>query len=295
MTPITQAKTADLIPHPLLDRVGTMPGLCSHFQTRSKKMGKNREEAKELAIGLHNDFQALVASVKELGILEPVKVCRDDGRYSYIVDGRNRWLAAKEAKLATIPVIEVRPEDAAEIIAATVSGRRHYTKGATAYLACILHPEVVLENKPGRNSRTECANSRIQCATGLDALAAKFSVSPRLLDQAVFIYRALEGDGRPYRDQIEADIWANMGLGAVMSGLAYLMKHGSKENPKKPESSTAWKKFCGFTRQLKQAGQYWGKLEPSQMEAASAHLRATLASIPAEMKELIGEQLLNLP
>ena len=57
-----------------------------------------RREFDQEAIG------ALAASIKEHGVLQPIVVTREDGKYK-IVAGERRWRAAKEAGLKKIPAI----------------------------------------------------------------------------------------------------------------------------------------------------------------------------------------------
>ena len=49
-------------------------------------------------------INALAASIKEHGVLQPIVVTREDGKYK-IVAGERRWRAAKVAGLKTIPAI----------------------------------------------------------------------------------------------------------------------------------------------------------------------------------------------
>lgn len=49
-------------------------------------------------------LEALAASIKEHGVLQPIVVTREDGKYK-IVAGERRWRASKIAGLTTIPAI----------------------------------------------------------------------------------------------------------------------------------------------------------------------------------------------
>ena len=49
-------------------------------------------------------LEALAASIREHGVLQPIVVVRDDGKYK-IVAGERRWRASKLAEQKTIPVI----------------------------------------------------------------------------------------------------------------------------------------------------------------------------------------------
>jgi len=74
--------------------------------------------------------QAIVASVCEIGILDPLKICK--GR---VVDGRDRLRAAKAAGLDEVPTTEVSEDQVADIILHSLVARRHYGKMVRAYVA----------------------------------------------------------------------------------------------------------------------------------------------------------------
>lgn len=294
MAKIRFERPAALHPHPLLARVGMMEGLATHFTLRSRKAGKNREEHRDRAEQLAGDWQALLASVTSEGVLEPLKICRiPDGDEAprpigtewYIVDGRNRWMAARHAKLRRIPVIRVCPEDAPAIIAATVAARRHYTKGATAYLACLLHPEAASQGKGGdrRSERTECALK-------LDDLSGKFAVSPRLLDQAAELFRLLESHPA-YRQDAEADVWAGAGLGGILAGIKSLIatgkRDGSEQSAEHKRAVAAWSYTTKACAQLGSAWGRWADLGQEQREQAVTRLRETLMAAPEDVKSIL--------
>jgi len=56
------------------------------------------------------DLKDLIASIKEKGVLEPILVRRDAGRYR-IIAGERRFRASREAGLTQIPCIEIEVDD----------------------------------------------------------------------------------------------------------------------------------------------------------------------------------------
>ncbi len=290
MARIRFERPAALHPHPLLKRVGMMEGLATHFQVRARRAGKNREDHRERAEELEGDWQALVASVAEKGVLEPIKICRipegdENGKPLsarwWIVDGRNRWLAATHAKLRHVPVMRVRAEDAPAIIAATVAARRHYTKGATAYLACLLHPEFPLEGA----KREKAGEPSALSAKGL---AAKFAVSPRLMEQAAKLYRLVEK--HPHlRETAEADVWAGYGLGGVIAGVESRVAAG--EEPERPAAdraaANAWATVRAFAAEHKKLAERWSHLSAEQRAEAGEMIRQAAAALPGEVKSML--------
>lgn len=63
---------------------------------------------------------ALAASVRELGVLQPVLVRAEEGGSFELIAGERRWRAAKRAGLATIPCIVRGGDDLASLEAAVV-------------------------------------------------------------------------------------------------------------------------------------------------------------------------------
>jgi hypothetical protein len=296
MSRIRYERTDRLAPHPLLERVGTMSSLASHFALRAKKAGKNREDHKELALALDGDLAALRASIQTQGILEPIKICKQfeaqlpnmPAERWWIVDGRNRWLAACALGLKSIPVMRVAASAAPEIIAATVAGRRHYTKGATAYLACLIHPEMALAAS-GR--RTDLATS----ALSAEVLAQKYAVSRRLLGQATELYRLLEGEGKPFRADAEASIWAGCGLGGVKSGVEFLIKNGSgpgvKGDPVQQAAMAAWTNYRKATQSVSEMWKTWDAMDATQRETALTGLQEWFAGAPMAVRAELEQSL----
>ena len=66
------------------------------------------------SVTTQENFEKLIESIKRLGVLEPIKVKEVDGRYE-IIYGNRRFLAARQAGLATIPAIVADGESAADV------------------------------------------------------------------------------------------------------------------------------------------------------------------------------------
>jgi ParB family chromosome partitioning protein len=50
-------------------------------------------------------LEELASSIKEVGVLQPVVVTRDDEGHHYLIAGERRWRAARRAGLVTIPAV----------------------------------------------------------------------------------------------------------------------------------------------------------------------------------------------
>src|SRR5579884_2996775 len=75
-------------------------------------------------------FRALVEDIRERGIDQPIIIDSED----QIVDGRERWEAAKLLQLETIECIVCDQGEVMGIIVGNLVHRKHYTKGALAYV-----------------------------------------------------------------------------------------------------------------------------------------------------------------
>lgn len=85
------------------------------------------------------EMNALVGDIRERGIDQPLIVCRtEDGGETpgslYLLDGRNRHRAALLAGLSEVPIVERDEAAAVGIILSSLTQRRHYSKGALAYI-----------------------------------------------------------------------------------------------------------------------------------------------------------------
>lgn len=290
MPKIRYARPAEMAPHPMLKRVGMMVGLADHFAARSRKAGKNRDEHKERAAELEGDWQALVESVKANGILEPIKICKIPatdwspkplGAEYWVVDGRNRWMAAQHAKLRRVPYLLVRPEDASAIIMATVTGRRHYTKGATAYLAVLMHPEFATDGSERQKTGLKAEPS----ALSAEGLATRFAVSPRLIEQAAKLFRLVEK--HPHlRESAEADVWAGCGLGGIIAGLESMIAAGKvpEKEPADRKAFLAWASVRGFAAEHAKLADRWPDLSKEQRDQAIVMIAEASAKLPPEIR-----------
>lgn len=136
------------------------------------------------------EMVALTASIETNGFLQPFIINERD----QIMDGRHRRVGGKRAGVTAVPCI-MRPDaEAASIIVESLVGRRHYTKGARAYLAAPLLVAAAEANKEARkNQLLAGANPRkpTQWAFGTsdDDFAAQLGFGVELARQAKDIHR----------------------------------------------------------------------------------------------------------
>lgn len=186
-------------------------------------------------------FEAFCDDVKLRGVVVPICLVG-----TQIVDGDLRWRAAKRMQLTEIPAIQIDPDDALLCIMQNLAQRKHFTKGAIAYL---LYPFLKPAFEHARKRQTECranispASSTYAKNPGsvlrtlplpsetVESFATKLGLNRRLIFQAQEVHKLLEKFPQ-FRDEIEARILAEdeggqlesrpMGLGAARAGIASL-------------------------------------------------------------------------
>lgn len=236
-----QAHPAELIPHPMLERMATKWDVLDHL-TKAK-----RPDHAETLAEVRGEWAAFVADVKERGIIVPIKVALIKAKLT-IVDGRHRCKAALEAGLKQVPIERVPEDQALALMESTMIGRQHLTKGQRAYAAVVLHPEVATEGDKREGGNRKVQSPRTECGV-IEApqLAAKFGVSLRLIEQAGQLYRELDAS-KTLRAKHEWRVFAGFGLGAILAGLA-----GDESTSGKPRAA----KDNTITKALSPLNGFW--------------------------------------
>lgn len=227
------------------------------------------------------EMSALTEDVTERGIDQPLIVCQtqDGGEvpgFYFLLDGRHRHRAASLGGLDKVPVVVRDEADAVGIVFSSITQRRHYGKGALAYLLypvmCASAPE-----GPGRPKK-----SSIESTIILD-LCVRAGFSRDLYFQAKSVHQAFEK--RPdLREEYEARILAGeIGLGACVAGLAGKeATAGGSRNDRPPEQLV----FDTFT-DLRNRFSRWEKIEPTHRKAICHEAADTVLALPAEVQESI--------
>jgi N6-adenosine-specific RNA methylase IME4 len=136
-----------------------------------------------------DEWQAFKSDIVQRGILQPLEVLKDN----VVVDGRHRLRAARELKLARVPVRLVEPPDVVEHILLAASRRRNLSAGQLAALAV----ELELHRRNLREA-TERKPSKLPAGAGVatlppggrvrEAIARHAGVSPRTVQDALTVY-----------------------------------------------------------------------------------------------------------
>ena len=256
-------------------------------------------------------MQALVEDIATRGIDEPLLVvqCDEDGSNIpgsyFLADGRHRLRAAQLAGLDEVPVIVREDHEVADIILSTLVHRRHYTKGALAYLAWpLLQPTIPVR---GGDRRSSQFSNGTQCRLKTKKeISAALGTCQRLLTHAKQTHYFFSLD-QPYRwgvkgakDAVVATcrkFWEPLLLSgeagleqinkacgyktsvAVAQGLAPEL--GGRENHLK-YISAAWEKTIPF---------HLAKLPPEDQEEAAEIIVDGLLKMPADILEIVKNHL----
>lgn len=285
-----------MAPHPLLGRAGLLPDLIAREKKMGAKDGDKRGAHKEKAAALDADFAPIRESVRDVGINYPLEICKaEKGSEWWIVDGRHRWMVAQELGMEAVPCVVIPAEDAAKHIMAAAT-RRRMSLGALAYLAVILNPSVASEKRGGdRTAKSKIAETAILLPADL---AAKTGVSKRLLDDAVWLYKAFQKRA-DLRLKFEPGIWAGNGLDRVKSGVAAALEGrdtGKSDDPEiidRSPSAVNYRRIIYGYSELAEAWSNWDAVaaDPMRLDDALSMARDSVTKAPKEVRAAMREAL----
>jgi len=272
-------------------------------EVAAKFAASAKPEVKKIGKELEGERTALHDSLEALGILEPIKAYRE-GRRWVAVDGRHRLEWAKKSPKAgkteagtKVPLIEVTKQAAAEIIEASVIGRRHWTKGQRAWLGVLQHPEVC-EAGEGRPKNSDSIG-----VFNATTLALRLGVSADAVTQAVTLYRlffapgakagspeAIEAAAR--KEKYEHLIWGGAGLGAVIAGIG-----GGEATVDKPKAATGFQHLDAPLASLTRLSKHFIQWTPEERVKAQTLIVARIRGNeetpgwPDEFRQALAEAL----
>jgi hypothetical protein len=230
------------------------------------------------------EFAALSDDIADRGIDQPLIVTAlENGGgspgYVYLVDGRNRFKAARAAGLSEVTVEEVEEVDAPGIILATLIHRRHYGKGALAYLA---YP---LAAKPGHGGDRKSKSTQ-STLISVEEIAIRLGFSRDLFFQAGKVWEVF-GRRPDLREKFEPRILSGeIGLGACVAGLASSeATTGSDRQDRSPYQLIT----DTFSALNKRFDQRWEKLEGSARLAVQEEAASAVLAWPEEVQQAIAK------
>lgn len=207
-------------------------------------------------------FQTLLADIHARGIDQPILINDVD----QILDGRHRWRAALKLNLPAVPCLDCAAADPVPVITQSLLQRRHFTKGALAYIA------LPLLDASGQ------ANPDFAADTG---------VSLRLIEQALEL-RTLFAADPDYRSQIEPLVLSgDIGLGAAIAGFAGRAATKGKARREADPAALLQRGFNDLRVRLAN----WDFLQPEQRKAATAIIGQFAAALPPEPLQLLVREI----
>ncbi|HEV2452754.1 MAG TPA: hypothetical protein VGY98_00740 [Verrucomicrobiae bacterium] len=199
-----------------------------------------------------------------------------------IMDGKRRWLAAKELGWAEIKC-EIRPEqECATLVVESLLAQRTLLRGAKVYLALGLYKEFAkaaeqrrlehLQNglktleKPLSSTELTKVNGRPRENGSLRELAEKFGTSVELVRQAIDLRSILDGN-EGLRVVWEAEIFKShkpVGIGAALAGIGGAATDQSGREKGVEQSTFAF--YEGLFRPIAEKNYHWGQLSQQRRE-----------------------------
>lgn len=231
-------------------------------------------------------FLAIVDSIRENGILHPLIIDPENR----ILDGRHRWRAAKRLRLDQVPTITVDKSNAATVVLNTLMERRHFTKGALAYVAYPLLKDAWDESvqrkmealKKGQKSEST------QYTTGkIEDFADFLGISRPTLFQAQTLFKSFQ-EHPELRAEFEPKILSGeVGLGAAIAGIGGRMATKDQARPQAREVQL----FLQGLDTVHKRFSYWTKFSEVEKREASIVLRRTVLDMPEELRKEMARAL----
>ncbi len=271
--------------------------------------------------------EELRASIELRGLLQPLIVTPQDE----IVDGRVRFEDGRKLGLTEFPCIVHPDAEAAAIIVESLVARRHYTKGARAYLLAHLLEEAAEANKVARADQLLIGKTlRNPTELGFGKTEGDFAMQfgfsaelirqakavhvqfrkadkarvdwrgkfPDLVKQADALAAGREAEPLPsfaeaYPDDLRARFEPKILAGDAGLGAVIQAIVGklSTEGMPKGSSSHAQLLFDGWDTAFQRLTR-WEKLQPKERESFVAKVPTWVKSIPADLRQVIARELL---
>lgn len=242
-------------------------------------------------------FIALLENIRRNGIRHPLICVKPD----LIVDGRERWQAAKRLQLTSVPIIYCEEHEVASVIVSSLI-RKHYSKGALAY---VLSPVLEKAFEEARERRLKWLKNPNKSNGGLSPLLGKsieefseeIGVDRKLLFQARQVHEEFTADTRRYEFQDEPEPLTlreyyeprllsygeekPLGLGAILAGIAGLRATGGKHRPEPKQLEL----FENAFDTLKTRFSYWKKFDEAARSKCREVIRSTVAAMPQDLRD----------
>lgn len=221
------------------------------------------------------ELTALADDVGAHGIHQPLIVTSEQ---HLLVDGRHRLMAARLAGIPEVPVIFCDEKEVADIVLGTLAHRRHFSKGALAYMS---YPVLAaMQTSHGGDRKSKSIQSTLKSA---ELIAYDLGFGRDLFFQAKQLHEKF-AEREDLREEYEPRILAGeIGLGACIAGLAGKQATaGGTRNDRPPEQLV----FATFS-DLRSRFSRWEKIEPANRKAICHEAADTILALPEEVQESI--------
>lgn len=230
-------------------------------------------------------FASLVESVREHGLIEPLKVTAD----GKVVDGRHRLRAARAAGLESVECQVVPDHSVGEIAMATLCERRHLvTRGQLAYAA---YPLFSRAHKELRERKATAMRSGVHQPEEetVEGYAARVGVSRDTFLQAARLHELFDADPELKREW-EPKVMASeepIGLGACIAGI-----RGQETSVgRTPQRNSALHNWEVAWRNITRPAGRWNRWTEEEREYATGVLREQFSKLPEPVLDAVRDAL----
>jgi hypothetical protein len=260
------------------------------------------------------EFNALIESVRDQGILDPIKVTAT----GELIDGRHRLEASRRLKLTHIPAIIVADDVAGQIAVASLLHRRHLTDGQKAWY---LVTSGLIDSAFDERQKRKIANLKVGSFPERNSVpfgtkrvedwAAELGVSVKLLIQAREVKTCFADTTRrtitdrdgvtedevTFQDFFEPRILRSedhYGLGAVITACTTLAKLRSDHTGGKPkdEGRKSQLLVSSFETIAKRAD-YWSEMTEESKRVAIGLIRPQFEAVPDDLLEALYKVIIS--
>lgn len=255
-------------------------------------------------------YIALVEDIRERGIDQPLLIDADEK----ILVGVERWKVAKQLQIKEVPILVCSGDPATVILQALIK-RKHYTKGALAYVAYPLlktaHTEAVKRRlEILKNANKSSSSAQWTMGKTIEDFANENGFGRSLFFQAAELHKlfkksdeecaeweakhpkvdpALRTEGpinlRSHFEQKLLD--GEIGLGAVLAGIAGLTSTRGKAKPNYGQLELFSEAFETLEKRFK----YWNGFDERAKNEASPVIRRVVREMPADLRKEFAKAL----
>lgn len=224
------------------------------------------------------EMQGLIEDVRARGVDEPLIVAEgEDGAY-LLIDGRHRLRASQLADLLEVPVVVREEAEAADIILGTLVHRRHYLKGALAYLS---YPVIAFQQMAhGGNRRSKSTESTLKSA---EEICARLGFGRDLYFQAKGVHDFFRRQPQLKGEYEPRILSGEIGLGACLAGLSGKEATERQKRQDRPPLELITEAF----RAVQMRFDHWGRLEGSARRAVTQEATETFLKLPPEVQDSV--------